>query len=86
MTTVVVAVAAYFTGVFLAAALWMWRGLRFDRHVDQALTVARPKGLIFCLACPNHPRVDDPLTHSRLVHRDRALGPDDDADFLAGLS
>lgn len=45
----------------------------------------RPLTGIWCIACPDRPRVTDVDAHSRLFHGSRTTGPDDDDEWLAGL-
>lgn len=53
------------------------RARAWNTHVTQAMTVARHPTGFRCLLCPTNPPVDDPETHTRLVHAYRARGPED---------
>lgn len=57
----------------------------WNAHVDDAMRVSRGRHptTIRCLVCPTNPIVDDPETHTRLVHSYRARGPED-SDWWAG--
>lgn len=83
-------VLAFITGLVIVWMAAYWAG--WQDHAEALREKSRrrhpsdrPLTAMWCIACPDRPRVADPVAHSRLFHGSRTTGPDDDDEWLAGL-